>query len=230
MSLDFALFHPLRDFPLNIEGAFPRETTGVWGPSGAGKTTFFHILAGLITPLQGRIVLEGRTLLDTSKGICLPPRKRRMGLVFQDKLLFPHMRIKENLTFGVPYSLRSRVSLKQVVDWLELGPLLSAWPREISGGEAQRVAIGRALLTSPDMLLLDEPFSAVDPGLKASLLMYISRLQEELDIPLLVISHDLTEVTTLARRVFPLQQGKSPGLKEVTQLFPHRQGLFMQAN
>ncbi len=219
MSLEFDLRLPRRDFVLDLQGSFESATVGIFGPSGAGKTSLFGLLAGLEQPSEGRIVLNGRVLADTKKDIFIPASKRRIGVVFQEKLLFPHMTVLENLCFGIGYSSSRKVSLERVVELLDLSSLLSSMPADISGGEQQRVAVGRALLTSPELLLLDEPFNAVDNSLRSVILPYIRRLRDELKIPMLVISHDLPDIQRLTDQVYLVDKGRCAGYGRVFDLF-----------
>lgn len=214
MSLHFDLQMPRRDFTLNIEGEFGDQTIGIFGPSGAGKTSFFSLLAGLEKPEKGKIILNGRVLTDTEKGIFVPVHKRHIGVVFQEKLLFPHMTIKENILFGERYSKDKTLGLDEVAELLGLRSLLDSMPHEVSGGEQQRTAIGRALLTSPDMLLLDEPFNAMDNSLRATILPYLRNLRDQLQIPFLVISHDLPDIQRLTDKIYFMDQGRCAGFGE----------------
>lgn len=214
MSLQFDLQLPRRDFTLNIDGEFGDQTIGIFGPSGAGKTSFFTLLAGLEKPVCGKIVLNGRVLTDTDKGIFVPVHKRKIGVVFQDKLLFPHMTIRENILFGERYASNKSISLEEVAELLGLTALLNTMPSEASGGEQQRAAIGRALLTSPDMLLLDEPFNAMDNSLRATILPYLRNLRDRLHIPFLVISHDLPDIQRLTDKIYFMDQGRCAGFGE----------------
>ncbi|MDC7235727.1 MAG: ATP-binding cassette domain-containing protein [Spirochaetales bacterium] len=211
MSLEFDLQFPRRDFLLDIQGEFDDQTIGIFGPSGAGKTSFFSLLTGLETPEKGRIVLGGRVLTDTSKGLFVPVHKRRIGVVFQEKLLFPHLTIRENILFGERYALKKNIGLDEVAELLGLGSLLDSMPYEASGGEQQRTTIARALLTSPDMLLLDEPFNAMDNSLRATILPYLRNLRDRLNIPFLVISHDLPDIQRLTNRIYFMEQGRCAG-------------------
>ena len=211
MSLVFDLTLPRRDFELSLQGEMGDTATGVFGPSGAGKTSFFSLLTGLETPASGRIVLNGKVLTDMEKGISLPANKRRIGVVFQDKLIFPHLSIRENLLFGERYVKKRKISLEDVVDLLDLSTLLDSMPHEISGGEQQRTAIGRALLTSPELLLLDEPFNAVDNTLRTRILPYLKRVRDTLKIPMLVISHDLPDIQRLTSQVYLIEKGRCRG-------------------
>ena len=211
MSLVFDLKISRRDFSLSLKGSFADSTVGIYGSSGAGKTSFFSLLAGLEKPREGSIILDDRVLTDSEKNVFIPPQKRRIGVVFQDKLMFPHMTIRENLLFGVPYVKQKRVALDDVVDLLDLGTLLDSMPHEVSGGEQQRTAIGRALLTSPELLLLDEPFNAVDSSLRHKILPYLRKLRDKLGIPMLVISHDLPDIQKLTNRVYLIEKGQCRG-------------------
>lgn len=218
MSLELRVQLPRRHFTLNLAFEMGRETLGVYGHSGAGKTSLFYLINGLESPTEGRIVLNGRVLTDSDKGIHLPPQKRRIGTVFQEKLLFPHLTVRENLLFGIPYCKKPGIPLSDVVDLLDLSHVLNSQPAEISGGEQQRTAIGRALLTSPELLLLDEPFNAVDNSLRSNILPYLRRLQNQLEIPMLVISHDLPDIQRLTDRILLLKQGQNCGFGSITDL------------
>lgn len=216
MSIDFNLKLPRRDFDLDLTGSFNNGITGIFGPSGAGKTTFFNLLAGIETPEEGAVSLNGRVLTDTAQMISVPIHKRQIGVVFQDKLLFPHLSVKKNLLFGVPFTKSKKISFDEVVDFLNLSSILNSKPRDISGGEQQRTAIGRALLTSPELLLFDEPFNAVDYSLRATILPYIKRLNEMMDIPILVISHDLSDLQCLTNQVYSISRGKEQSTGDIS--------------
>ncbi|MDC7220890.1 MAG: ATP-binding cassette domain-containing protein [Spirochaetales bacterium] len=229
MSLIFDIELPRRDFLLKLDGEFDKGTTGIFGPSGAGKTSFFKTLFGLETPSRGKIILNGRTLVDGEKKINLPMHKRRMGVVFQDKRLFPHMTIRDNLLFGQKYIKKSPLKLTEAVDLLDLGLLLDSYPHEISGGEQQRAAIGRALLMSPELLLLDEPFNAVDNSRRITMLPYLNRLRDKLDIPMLVISHDLPDIQRLTSQIYLINQGQCGGFGKVNDLMDQNGDLLLSA-
>ncbi len=228
MSLQVNIELPRRDFLLKIEADFGRGLVGIFGPSGAGKTSLFSLLAGIEKPAKGSIVLNGRVLSDVDKGIHIPSHERRIGMVFQEKLLFPHMKVKENLMFGVKYVKKEkrRITLEEVVELLNLGEFLDAYPSEISGGEQQRVGIGRALLTSPEMLLLDEPFNAVDTQLRLSILPYLKKIHEVLEIPMLVISHDLPDIQRLTDQIFVMEKGLCRGFGQVLDILSENRTLL----
>ncbi len=219
MSLEFDLTLPRRDFTINLSGSFGKETIGIYGPSGAGKTSFFSMLLGLEKPRKGNIILNNRVLADTEAGVHVPVNRRRIGVVFQEKLLFPHLTIRENILFGERYAPEHRISLESVAELLDVTPMLDSRPAEISGGEQQRVAIARALLTSPELLLLDEPFNAVHAELRLSILPYLNRLTEELKIPMLVISHDLPDIQRLTSTVYLIHRGICSGFGNIFTLF-----------
>ncbi|MBB6480140.1 ATP-binding cassette domain-containing protein [Spirochaeta isovalerica] len=204
MSLEFDLTLARREFDLHLSGEFGKGITGIFGPSGSGKTSFFNLLAGIEKPESGFIRLNDRVLADVGRKVSVPIHKRRVGYVFQDRLLFPHLTVRDNLLFGIPYTAKTGLSFDEIVDFLDLKPLLKSKPARISGGEQQRVAIGRALLCTPDLLLLDEPFNAIDYSLRSSILATIRELGEKTDIPVLVISHDREDLVTLSDRLYRL--------------------------
>ena len=183
--------------------------TALFGPSGAGKTSVVNMVAGLARPDAGRIAVNGLCLFDSARGIDLPPERRRIGYVFQDGRLLPHLSVERNLTYGMRLTPADRrfVDLDAVVDLLGIGHLLGRRPARLSGGEKQRVAIGRALLTSPAMLLMDEPLASLDAQRKAEVLPFITRLSREFAIPILYVSHSLDEILNLADHLVILDAG-----------------------
>lgn len=208
--------------------------TAIFGPSGAGKTSIINMVAGLLEPDHGRISLDNQPLFDSTKGINVTPNKRRIGYIFQDGRLFPHLSVKSNLTYGmklVPKKDR-RLSFDKVVDLLDLAGLLHRRPSKLSGGEKQRVAIGRALLTSPSLLLMDEPLSSLDGQLKAEILPFVSKMQRKSMIPALYVSHSIDEILLIAERVIVIRGGQvafsgkldSSLIEERSELFPTLQG------
>ncbi|MDG6896839.1 molybdenum ABC transporter ATP-binding protein [Actinobacillus delphinicola] len=183
-----------------------KGVTALFGLSGSGKSSLIQLISGLTKPDHGTIILNNRTLVDTDKNIFIPANKRRIGYVFQDARLFPHYRVLGNLTYGMP-----KENIKQVdyiVELLGISHLLKRYPITLSGGEKQRVAIGRALLTSPEILLMDEPLSALDLPRKHELLDYLDTLAQEINIPILYVTHSLDELLRLAERVVLLENGK----------------------
>lgn len=192
---------------LQIDESLPASgITAVFGVSGAGKTSLINAISGLTKPQQGRIVLNGRVLNDAEQGVCLVPEKRRVGYVFQDARLFPHYKVRGNLRYGMAKSMADQFD--KLVALLGIEPLLDRLPGSLSGGEKQRVAIGRALLTAPELLLLDEPLASLDIPRKRELLPYLQRLAREINIPMLYVSHSLDEILHLADKVLVLEGGK----------------------
>ncbi|MFP2423304.1 molybdenum ABC transporter ATP-binding protein ModC [Pseudescherichia vulneris] len=191
---------------LTINESLPATgITAVFGVSGAGKTSLINAISGLTRPQQGRIVLNGRVLNDVEKKICLSPEKRRVGYVFQDARLFPHYKVRGNLRYGMAKSMAGQFD--KLVALLGIETLLDRLPGGLSGGEKQRVAIGRALLTAPELLLLDEPLASLDIPRKRELLPYLQRLAREINIPMLYVSHSLDEILHLADKVLVLEEG-----------------------
>ncbi|WP_054179957.1 molybdenum ABC transporter ATP-binding protein ModC [Trabulsiella odontotermitis] len=192
---------------LDIHETLPTSgITAVFGVSGAGKTSLINAISGLTQPEAGRIVLNGRVLNDVEKGICLTPEKRRVGYIFQDARLFPHYKVRGNLRYGMAKNMAGQFD--KLVALLGIAPLLDRLPGSLSGGEKQRVAIGRALLTAPELLLLDEPLASLDIPRKRELLPYLQRLAREINIPMLYVSHSLDEILHLADKVLVLEDGR----------------------
>jgi molybdate transport system ATP-binding protein len=195
-----------------IEARFASDApiVALFGRSGAGKSSLVEAIAGLVRPRAGRIAVDGRTLFDSGRGIDLPPEERRVGYVFQDALLFPHMSVRANLAYGERLTpARERfVDARRVVALLGLERLLERSPGTLSGGERQRVAIGRALMASPRVLLMDEPLASLDAPRKAEILQYIELLRDELRLPIVYVSHALEEVTRLADHLVVMSDGK----------------------
>jgi len=183
--------------------------TALFGPSGSGKTSVINMVSGLVTPDVGRIVVMDRDLFDSERSIDVPPERRRCGYIFQEGRLFPHLTVKANLVYGMKLVRGERyVNCDQIVELLGIGHLLSRRPAKLSGGEKQRVAIGRALLTSPSVLLMDEPLASLDSERKSEVLPFIARLPRELSIPILYVSHSLDEIINLADMVVLIDSGK----------------------
>ncbi len=210
MMLDIRIRHRLPSYEMDLALNGPEGVVALFGRSGAGKTTVVNVIAGLLRPDAGRVVVGGEVLLDTEAGINVPRHKRRVGYVFQDGRLFPHLSVGENLVFGRRFSIRREVSpsLDRVLDLLGIEALLDRRPAKLSGGEKQRVAIGRALLSGARILLMDEPLASLDEVRKAEILPYLLRLKEETAMPILYVSHSLPEIAQLATTVAVMQRGR----------------------
>jgi len=191
--------------------------TALFGPSGAGKTTLLRCLAGLVTPDAGRIVRDGEVLFDSEARVNVPPERRRVGFVFQDLRLFPHLTVEQNLLYGHRLALPAErtVAPDRVHDLLELRPLLARRSDSLSGGEARRVALGRALLSCPALLLLDEPLSGLDEALKGAVIRLLQQVRTEFGLPMLFVSHSLSEILELTTKVAVLEAGKLLGQGEL---------------
>lgn len=194
------------NFALQINETIPSSgITAIFGRSGAGKTTVINAIAGLVTPNNGRISINDRVLFDAKLGINLAPEKRAIGFVFQDARLFPHMTVERNLRYGVKGASER---WDEILQLLALTDLLKRYPHALSGGEKQRVAIGRALLTSPSLLIMDEPTASLDKPRREELMGYLQQLTRTLAIPLIYISHQLDEILQLADHMLLVDSGK----------------------
>jgi molybdate transport system ATP-binding protein len=200
----------LGDFTLSASFTSDGLVTGLFGNSGAGKTSIINMIAGLVMPDRGRISLDGEDLDDTASGLHVPPHRRRIGYVFQDARLFPHLSVRQNLDYGRRMNGfdPDAPAESRAVDLLDIGHLLDRRPAQLSGGERQRVALGRALLAKPKLLLLDEPLGALDDERKAEILPYFVRLRDEASVPMVFVSHDAHEMRQLATNVVMLKRGK----------------------
>jgi len=205
MTVSFRFTCNRKAFQLQIAASLNTQVTGVFGPSGAGKSTLLHLIAGIEKPDHGELTLNGQVLMNDR--IHVPVHQRKMGVVFQDGRLFPHLTVTQNLRYG----MAGDFSFQEIVSLLELESLLTKRPIALSGGERQRVALGRALLRSPDLLLLDEPMAALDRGLKRQILPFLRRVKQETQIPMIHVSHDLGEILQLTDQLLVLRDGKAVG-------------------
>ncbi|MDR0253553.1 MAG: molybdenum ABC transporter ATP-binding protein, partial [Brucellaceae bacterium] len=194
-----------------VEAAFRAETgvTALFGASGAGKTTLLRMIAGTLRPEEGRIAIGNLVLFDSAKNINLKPEERRIGYVYQDARLFPHLNVLRNLTYAQWAGKRKpERKLEEITELLGIGALLQRKPHQLSGGEKQRVAIGRALLSAPRLLLLDEPLSSLDHARRQEILPYLERLRDESGLPIVFVSHEVDEVARLADTLVLLERGR----------------------
>lgn len=210
MTLSVSLQHRMGDFHLDAKFEAEKGITMLFGRSGSGKTTIVNALAGLITPNAGHVSADGWVMFDSDTRVHLAPHHRRVGYIFQEGRLFPHLTVRQNLKYGQWFAPKSspRIEMNPIVEMLGIGPLLARRPQHLSGGEKQRVAIGRALLASPRLILADEPLAALDDARKAEILPYFERLRDALEIPIVYVSHATAEVARLATTLVVLENGR----------------------
>jgi molybdate transport system ATP-binding protein len=222
MSLDVDIDLQRESFRLAAKFSAAPGLTALFGRSGSGKTSLVDIVGGLIKPTRGRVAVDGQVLVDTERGVFVPKHKRRIGYVFQDSRLFPHLSVRSNLLYGRWFTKDAddTATLDSVVELLGIGPLLQRKPESLSGGEKQRVAIGRALLAHPRLLLMDEPLASLDEQRRAEILPYIERLRDEAGVPILYVSHSVAEVARLATTVVLLTEGKVAAIGSVADILP----------
>src|SRR5579885_2281097 len=221
--LEVEFTHILGGFTLDIAFSSGGGVTALFGRSGAGKTSVVHAIAGLLRPRRGRIAINGAVLVDTENRIFVPAHKRRIGYVFQEGRLFPHLTVRQNLLFGSWFAARatnaaSRARFDDVTALLGIDHLLARRPRRLSGGEIQRVAIGRALLAAPRLLLMDEPLASLDATRKDEILPYLERLRDHGRIPIVYVSHAATEVARLATTIVLIADGRVQAVGPVAEI------------
>ncbi|WP_441244716.1 molybdenum ABC transporter ATP-binding protein [Tardiphaga sp. 768_D3_N2_1] len=204
------VFKQLGEFSVDVAFTSEGRVTGLFGSSGAGKTSLVSMIAGLVQPDRGIIAVDSDVLYDGSARIHVPPHRRRIGYVFQDARLFPHLSVAQNLDYGRRMNRLTRDPTEEtrITEMLDIGHLLDRRPGGLSGGERQRVALGRALLSQPRLLLLDEPMGALDEERKAEILPYLKRLRDAGDVPMIFVSHDADEMRQLATQVVMLKRGR----------------------
>jgi molybdate transport system ATP-binding protein len=215
MSFDVDIEARRGDFVVTAAFQVKPGLTALFGPSGAGKTSILNMIAGVLTPTKGRIAVDGHVLFDSATRVDVKPNHRRVGYIFQDARLFPHMSVEANLLYG--YKLTDDAARyaapDHVTELLGIGGLLDRRPASLSGGEQQRVAIGRAILSSPRLLLMDEPLASLDDARKQEILPYIERLRDDVKIPILYVTHARAEVERLAGAVIMLEKGRVVSVK-----------------
>ena len=199
-----------KHFELDASLQLSQRVTAIYGPSGAGKSTLLSIIAGITQPDSGRIVIDGECLFDSQARINKPIHQRKIGLVFQEGRLFPHLTVEHNLSYALNFTpvQNQQFQLKQIVELLELEALLKQKPHQLSGGEKQRVALGRALLSSPRLLMLDEPLASLDDRLKSQILPFLKLVSTEINIPMIYISHSKKEIMQITDNLIEIQHGK----------------------
>lgn len=195
-----------------LDAAFRAEGRFIafFGQSGSGKTTLLNVIAGLLRPERGRVVIDGACLFDSARGIFVPSYKRKLGTVFQEGRLFPHLSVRQNLLYGAWFAqaVKKKANLSRVADLLGIEHLMNRYPNRLSGGEKQRVAIGRAILAEPKLLLMDEPLASLDDARKLEIMPYLERLRDEARIPIVYVSHSVAEVARLSDTLVILEAGK----------------------
>lgn len=229
MILDVDIRHEQGTFILEASFQSSGKLTALFGPSGSGKTTIVNVIGGLVRSDHGRIHVQEKVLVDTEKNIFVPKHRRRIGYVFQEGRLFPHLNVRQNLLFGRWFTPRrdKKTSFDDVVDLLGIGRLLERRPSTLSGGEKQRVAIGRALLADPRLLLMDEPLASLDEARKAEIYPYIERLRDEGEVPIVLVSHSIAEIARLATSVVVLSEGRVTASGPAADILRHPH-LFVQ--
>ena len=227
MTLAIDIRHKLGEFLLDARFETGSGLIALFGRSGSGKTSIVNVIAGLIHPDQGSVTMDGIVLVDTARGVFVPRHKRRIGYVFQEGRLFPHLTVRQNLLYGRWFAPQGdrRDDLDRIVDLLGIDGVLERRPGRLSGGEKQRVAIGRALLANPRLLLMDEPLASLDESRKAEILPYIERLRDQSKIPIVYVSHSVAEVTRLASTIVLVSDGKVAAVGPTTEVM-HRLDLL----
>lgn len=223
MSFEIDVDHAREHFRLTARFSSAPGLTALFGRSGSGKSTLVDIIGGLIRPTRGRVAVDGQVLVDTDRGLFVPKHRRRIGYVFQDSRLFPHLSVRNNLLYGRWFARNGgggSGDLASVVELLGIGALLDRQPDSLSGGERQRVAIGRALLAHPRLLLMDEPLASLDEARRAEILPYIERLRDEAGVPIIYVSHSVAEVARLATTVVILSEGRVTAVGPVLDILP----------
>jgi len=210
-------------FALQAAFDFTGSALGLFGPSGSGKSTLIRSLAGLLRPQHGRIEINGEVMFDSAERSWVPPHKRGVGVVFQDTRLFPHWNTEKNLRAGMDPAQSGLFSFGHIVDLLEIEPLLERPVQNLSGGEKQRIALGRALLAHPRLLLMDEPVSGLDAGLKEQILPFLKRVHEELHLPCIMVSHYLPDILMLTDQIVMVRNGQASGYASVDELLLNRE-------
>lgn len=211
-----------REFPMSVDFATSADRTVIFGPSGCGKSVTLQVISGLIRPEMGHVKLGNRVLFDSEKNIFVPPHQRNIGFLFQDYALFPHLSVLENTAYSLrrwplPISSENKEKTLNMLEVLGIADLAHSLPSQLSGGQRQRVALGRALLTEPDVLLLDEPLSALDVLLRIKMREELIQVQERFNVPMLMITHDLEDIKALANHIIVYGRG------EVAEHLPYRQ-------
>lgn len=221
--LQFSVRKAYEGFTLDCAGRFERGITAVFGPSGSGKTTLLNCVSGMLSPGDGDIEVDGAVIYSSSSGINMPPERRRFGYVFQQGALFPHMSVRQNVEYGYKLTPRSERQFDpdDLAYLLGISHLMERGVSNLSGGERQRVALVRALASSPRLLLLDEPLASLDAAHRASILTHLKSISEQLGVPMVFVSHSLSEVLALAPKMYALDSGKMVAYGSTPEIMAH---------
>lgn len=200
-----------KHFKLDVDLKLYERVNAIYGPSGSGKSTILGIIAGILKPDNGRVAINGECLYDSNQGINLPIYQRRVGLMFQDGKLFPHLTVAQNLGYALKFLPTDAqiFKLEEIVSLLEIELLLKQKPHQLSGGEKQRVALGRALISSPRILMLDEPLASLDERLKSQILPFLKLVANQINIPMIYISHSKEEILQITNHIIPIEHGRT---------------------
>jgi len=232
MGLDISLYKKVNGFALDVKWKIGKELGVLFGPSGAGKSLTLKMIAGLFRPDKGQVISAGNAYFDSSKNINMPPQKRQCGYVFQDLALFPHMTVRENILYGAKGLEHDEAALRcdELMSQFQINSIRNSMPLEISGGQKQRVAFARALIRRPEMLLLDEPFSALDTMLRIEMRAFLKDMRSEFNMPVILVTHDIAEARELADKIIVYSDGRVVQIGKPDEIATESQQLLRPKN